>query len=549
MKAVRCAIYTRKSSDEGLEQAFNSLDAQREACAAYILSQASEGWTALPDIYDDGGLSGGTLERPALQRLLADVDAGRVDIIVVYKVDRLTRSLFDFAKLVERLDKASTSFVSVTQSFNTTTSMGRLTLNMLLSFAQFEREVTAERIRDKIAASKAKGMWMGGNPPVGYAPDGRTLSIVEHEARQVRDIFERYLRLGNVRQVADELTRDGITTPARINGKGRTYGGCAWSRGQIYTLLSNPIYLGLIEHKGERYAGLHPAIIDTDMFERAQAKLAENLQGRRSGAYVRQASLLAGKVEDEHGTPLICEHASKAGETGARVRYRYYVTRRGEGDELRVPARELEAMVVARLTEALADPLALAASAGIVLDPANLRGIRDAAGKLGTMARDRPFMDALVTRVRVLRDTVEIVCSTAGVAGLFGIEPPTTSDTVTLTSAARVTRTGRVVKLIDAGGAPLVAAPDTSLLRLVAKAHRWWVELRKGEVDISTLSIREGVKPSYMTRVLRLAFLSPKVTDALLKGRQSGAATVSELTLGAGVPPVWADQERALLAR
>ncbi len=212
---VRCAIYTRKSSDEGLEQSFNSLDAQREACAAYILSQASEGWTALPDVYDDGGLSGGTLERPALQRLLAEVASGHIDIIVVYKVDRLTRSLLDFSKLVEAFDRAGTSFVSITQSFNTTTSMGRLTLNMLLSFAQFEREVTAERIRDKIAASKAKGMWMGGTPPLGYRPDGRTLTIYGAEADMVRDIYRRYLSIGNVRLVAEQLITEQIITPAR----------------------------------------------------------------------------------------------------------------------------------------------------------------------------------------------------------------------------------------------------------------------------------------------------------------------------------------------
>src|SRR5205085_863657 len=205
MKAVRCAIYTRKSSEEGLDQAFNSLDAQREACAAYVLSQASEGWTALPAMYDDGGLSGGTLERPALRRLLADIEANKVDIVVVYKVDRLTRSLLDFAKLVEAFDKASVSFVSITQSFNTTTSMGRLTLNMLLSFAQFEREVTAERIRDKIAASKAKGMWMGGTPPIGYKPNGRSLEIVEDDARLIRRIFDLYLQLGTVRAVTESL--------------------------------------------------------------------------------------------------------------------------------------------------------------------------------------------------------------------------------------------------------------------------------------------------------------------------------------------------------
>ena len=213
MKTVRCAIYTRKSSEEGLEQGFNSLDAQREACAAYILSQASEGWVLIPDIYDDGGISGGTLERPALQRMLADIAADKIDIIVVYKVDRLTRSLLDFSRLVEAFDKAGTSFVSITQSFNTTTSMGRLTLNMLLSFAQFEREVTAERIRDKISALKAKGMWMGGTPPLGYTPDGRSLAIVDEHANLIRRIYDRYLKLSSVRSLAIELDRDNVRTP------------------------------------------------------------------------------------------------------------------------------------------------------------------------------------------------------------------------------------------------------------------------------------------------------------------------------------------------
>ena len=213
MKKIRCAIYTRKSSEEGLEQDFNSLHAQREACAAYVLSQASEGWLAQPEVYDDGGLSGGTLMRPALTRLLDDIVAGKIDIVVVYKVDRLTRSLLDFSKLVEAFDKAGVSFVSITQSFNTTTSMGRLTLNMLLSFAQFEREVTAERIRDKITASKARGMWMGGTPPLGYRPDGRTLAIVEDDAAVVRDIFTRYLELGNVRLLYNALLQEGIGVP------------------------------------------------------------------------------------------------------------------------------------------------------------------------------------------------------------------------------------------------------------------------------------------------------------------------------------------------
>lgn len=254
MNVVRCAIYTRKSSEEGLEQAFNSLDAQRDACAAYVLSQASEGWTALPDEYDDGGLSGGSLERPALQRLLADVAAKKVDIIVVYKVDRLTRSLLDFAKLVEAFDGAGVSFVSVTQAFNTTTSMGRLTLNMLLSFAQFEREVTAERIRDKIAASKAKGMWMGGTPPLGYEPDGRTLRIVPDHAAIVRDIYARYLACGTVSLVTGQLERDGVKAPTRRYATGREFGGVPFSRGQIHYILKSAVYVGNIPHHDEVHA-------------------------------------------------------------------------------------------------------------------------------------------------------------------------------------------------------------------------------------------------------------------------------------------------------
>ena len=264
MKNVRCAIYTRKSSEEGLEQGFNSLDAQREACAAYVLSQASEGWQLMPEYYDDGGLSGGTLDRPALIRLLADVAAGKIDIIVVYKVDRLTRSLLDFAKLVEAFDKAGTSFVSITQSFNTTTSMGRLTLNMLLSFAQFEREVTAERIRDKIAASKAKGMWMGGTPPLGYEPNGRSLAIVEEQAAVVREIYDRYLKIGNVRLMAEQLATAGIQSPTRRSLKGRHFGGRPLSDGNIYAILKNPIYAGDIAHHGKIYAGQHPPIIERE---------------------------------------------------------------------------------------------------------------------------------------------------------------------------------------------------------------------------------------------------------------------------------------------
>ena len=248
-KLVRCAIYTRKSSEEGLEQDFNSLDAQREACAAYVASQKGEGWKLLPEPYDDGGISGGTLKRPALQHLLAEMEAGKIDLIVVYKVDRLTRSLADFAKLVERFDAAGASFVSVTQQFNTATSMGRLTLNVLLSFSQFEREVTAERIRDKIAASKKKGLWMGGLVPLGYDAKERTLVINKTEAETVQKVFQLYLKLGCVRRVKEEADRLGLVSKRHHFETGRSCGGVSLTRGRIYHLLANPIYNGEIRHK------------------------------------------------------------------------------------------------------------------------------------------------------------------------------------------------------------------------------------------------------------------------------------------------------------
>jgi DNA invertase Pin-like site-specific DNA recombinase len=360
MKKVRCAIYTRKSSEEGLEQDFNSLDAQREACAAYVLSQASEGWALITESYDDGGLSGGSLERPALQRLLADVAAGNINIIVVYKVDRLTRSLLDFAKLVEAFDRAGTSFISVTQSFNTTTSMGRLTLNMLLSFAQFEREVTAERIRDKIAASKAKGMWMGGTPPLGYEPNGRSLAIVEQHADIVRNIYRRYLLLGNVSLVAAELERDGVRAPQRVSGAGRTFGRRPFSKGNLYFILKNPIYVGDIRHRGQTYGGQHAAIVDRKIWDEVQERLKVNLRGERR-ARAASTSPLAGIVLDEAGDPLMAVHACKG-----KVRYRYYVSRalqHGTSDRskgMRVPAPELESQVAETVARVLDDPTTVA---------------------------------------------------------------------------------------------------------------------------------------------------------------------------------------------
>src|SRR5689334_15518560 len=296
----RCAIYTRKSSEEGLEQEFNSLAAQREACEAYIRSQQHEGWVLVRTRYDDGGFSGGNLERPAAQRLLTDIRAGRIDIVVVYKVDRLTRSLADFARLVELFDASGVSFVSVTQQFNTTSSMGRLTLNVLLSFAQFEREVTGERIRDKIAASKKKGMWMGGNPPLGYDARDRKLLVNEAEAETVRHIFRRYLELGSVRLLKEELEAQGILSKARLSALGRTWGGNRFARGALYLMLQNRIYLGEVVHKKQHYPGEHASIVDRDLWERVQARLAANSVEREGGGRATSPSLLAGLLFDDH---------------------------------------------------------------------------------------------------------------------------------------------------------------------------------------------------------------------------------------------------------
>ena len=306
---TRCAVYTRKSHEEGLEQDFNSLDAQREACEAYILSQKSAGWVSLAQRYDDGGLSGATLARSALQRLMADIVAAWVDTVVVYKVDRLTRSLGDFAKIVDVFDQHDVTFVSVTQQFNTTTSMGRLTLNMLLSFAQFEREVTGERIRDKIAASKQKGMWMGGLPPLGYDVKDRKLVINEQEADTVRHIYRRYIDLGSVRELQIELDRSGILSKRRLDRFGRSTGGRPLARGALYHLLQNRTYGGEIVHKKAAYPSRHEAIVDKGLWDDVQRQLAVNRCERQNGSTAQQPSLLTGLLVDEEGVTAITSPA------------------------------------------------------------------------------------------------------------------------------------------------------------------------------------------------------------------------------------------------
>ncbi|MER2263858.1 recombinase family protein, partial [Methylobacterium oxalidis] len=349
-KLLRCAIYTRKSTEQGLEQAFNSLDNQREAAEAYIKSQAHEGWRLLPEAYDEGGYSGGSLQRPALQRLLAEVQAGRVDVIVVYKVDRLTRALSDFAKLVELFDQHGVSFVSVTQAFNTTTSMGRLTLNVLLSFAQFEREVTAERIRDKIAASKKKGLRMGGPVPLGYAARDKKLVIDPAEAEQVTKIFAGYLELGCLSALAADLRERGVLTKVSRRRDGTSRGGIPFSKGPLAYLLRNRVYIGEVVHKGQHYRGEHEPIVPPELFETVQSTLSAKAQAAGAGR-ANTGSLLKGLLYDDRGNRMTPSSARKGG-----VRYRYYVSRAVEegrreevGTVARVPAPEIEQAVLSAI--------------------------------------------------------------------------------------------------------------------------------------------------------------------------------------------------------
>lgn len=550
MIKVRCAIYTRKSSEEGLEQDFNSLHAQREACAAYVRSQASEGWTLLAQEYDDGGISGGTLERPALQRLLADIAAGEIDIVVVYKVDRLTRSLLDFSRLVETFDRRGVSFVSVTQSFNTTTSMGRLTLNMLLSFAQFEREVTAERIRDKIAASKARGMWMGGVPPLGYKPNGRSLAIVADHAELVRRIYARYLELGCVRRLADELEAMNLRAPQRTTTRGKAYGGGVLSRGQLYFILKNPIYVGDIPHKDVVHRGQHDAIVPRETWQRVQELLAANRQGDHSSARTRNEALLAGRIVDATGVAMVSSHTAKG-----KVRYRYYVSRdlhhRRARHGLRVPAREIEAQVKEMVAQLFADPWLLIEELGQAPSPAPLRQLECRCTELVNEIRTSgagPLREVLQV-VKVHESKLEVVLKRRAVSWLIGSGEAKIKNTpIVLTSDYRLTRSGNALRLVQRDGTRIANEPDTSLIRQIVLARAWWSKLSHGELDVTRLAHQVGYTPSYVTRVLRLAFLAPRVIEAVLAGKQHSRLNPGIVRSSADLPAAWVEQEEMFLA-
>jgi len=545
MTKFRCAIYTRKSSEDGLDQDFNSLDAQHEACAAYIKSQASEGWKLVRERYDDGGISGGTLERPGLQRLLGDIAAGHIDIVVVYKVDRLTRSLLDFAKLVEAFDKTGTSFVSITQSFNTTTSMGRLTLNMLLSFAQFEREVTAERIRDKIAQSKARGMWMGGTPPIGYRPDGRSLAIVEEQASLIRHIFNRYAELRNVRLLAEELKNAGICSPARSASTGRAFGGRPFSRGHLYRILSNPIYIGRIDHGGRSHQANHPSIIEQEPWDQVQEILAANRNGPR-GFAAREASLLAGKLFDDRGVPMIATHACKG-----KVRYRYYVSRdlHHSGDARategwRLPAREIEPLVRAKIVALLNDPIELLTRTTGEMPPPDeleivVRRSKEAAATLaGPRTRAGQQLRDLIAGIQLGANQVSITLSLTALGALLDVG--TTNETTELTVAGRLKRRGHVMRLIQANGRSAAPVVDRTLVRAIVQGRSWWREFQSNtEMTIEDLAQREGKTAAYIVRIVRLAFLSPMMLKRVIDGTLPAHLTVKRLCSPNAVPARW----------
>ncbi len=547
MKKIRCAIYTRKSSEDGLEQDFNSLDAQREACAAYIVSQKNEGWVLVPGAYDDGGLSGGTLERPGLQHLLADIRSGKVDQVIVYKIDRLTRSLADFAKIVDVLDEAGASFVSVTQSFNTATSMGRLTLHMLLSFAQFEREVTAERIRDKIAASKKKGLWMGGNVPLGYEPDGRTLKISEPTAEIIRTIYDLYHQHGNIRVTKDKVDELGLRTSVRTLSSGRIKGGAQFSFGHIYHILTNPIYAGRIRHHAEVYPGQHTPIINPNLWDQLQEQLKAGAVKPRTGKRQnderrkKQVSLLIGKVFDETGDRLTPSHTKTA--KGRRLRY-YVSHRLIRGTEKkdpggwRLPGPELEAAFT-KLTEAhLKRPEVVA---NIMLD-ATTEELADLNVRLSKPSQSFDTQGSashiIVDRVDVTPGKITIaLCSSAVAEHLNVTQDRINSDFLTFSSEFQHRKRGVETKIILADA---ISPRDDILFKNIARAHRYFAMVRSGHTYAEIAKV-EGVSRDRIQKLIELAFLAPDVIRDVYEGSQPTGLT-TEWLLRHAFPTVWHDQ-------
>lgn len=555
-QTLNCAIYTRKSSEEGLEQGFNSLDAQREACEAFVLSQQHEGWRALATQYDDGGYSGGTIERPALKKLLEDIDNKRIQVVVVYKVDRLTRSLADFAKIVERFDGRGVSFVSVTQQFNTTSSMGRLTLNVLLSFAQFEREVTGERIRDKIAASKQRGMWMGGTPPIGYRGNERTLEVEESSSKLIQHIFMRYLKLGSVQELKRELDDENRVTPNRVSNAGNPYGGLQFSRGQLYRILTNPIYIGRIPHREEIYQGQHPGIVDQALWDAVQAKMTGNRQGHSRRGTVPSASLLMGLIVDGRGHRLIPSHSQKQSK-----RYRYYVSeplttssREHAPEGIRIPAQEVETLVIDALSDWLTNDHAVLEALNHP-DLGAIQTILARAHRLATVLENDGeeryrSVRRMVAQVTVLPESVKIAFH---IDELIAWETECNENTpasspITLTIPMQLKRCSLGMKLLIQGPQHTQRqTPDARLISVLGKAHDWFGRLTSGQAkSIGEIAATEGISNTHVTRIIYRAFLAPDIVRAILEGRQPASLTLESLKKYQPLPIDWDDQRKLL---
>nr|WP_221774232.1 recombinase family protein [Novosphingobium flavum] len=530
---MRCAIYTRKSTEEGLEQTFNSLDAQREACEAYVLSQAGEGWECLPELYDDGGWSGGNMDRPALLRLLADIGKGRIDVVVVYKVDRLTRSLMDFARIVEVFDQNKVSFVSVTQAFNTTSSMGRLTLNVLLSFAQFEREVTGERIRDKIAQSKARGIWMGGHVPLGYDLGERVLLPHPTEAETVRHIFRRYLELKSLPALVKDLTAAGILTKRRTSRAGNTQGGIPFNCSGLSHILRNRIYLGEIVHRGKAHAGEHEAIVDKALFKAVQDQLATNHHRHHTRKTRAGSCPLTGRIVDGEGQPM---RPSFSYGRGSRT-YRYYVsecllptakaTSGGNLQGIRLPAVRIETLLFRAIGELLPEPtgpdMIFAAITRIEATPTALRVTLDPA----RLVSESLSADALLDRVRRQIDP----------------DAALSDGRMTFTLAIPAGRKGRTV-------APSVRkhrnSEDTAdMAELVRVAHRKLAEHDASPLDPGQHARMRAPVDAWTRERIAIGLLAPDIQKALLQGTMPRGFDPDEL-VGMNLPLDWGEQRRML---
>ena len=528
---VRCAVYTRKSSEEGLEQSFNSLDAQREACEAYILSQKHEGWILVPGSFDDGGFSGGSMKRPGLAEVMAAVEGGLIDIIVVYKVDRLTRSLADFAKMVEVFDRRGVSFVSITQAFNTTSSMGRLTLNVLLSFAQFEREVAGERIRDKIAASKAKGMWMGGLPPLGYDPVETRLVINEAEASHVRKLFALYRHLRSVDAVIAEAAQLGITSKLHESAAGRISGGSPISRGQLYRMLQNPIYVGDIRHGSIRYKGQHAPLLPHALFNEVQSLIAGNRRREKGSPGAGDRALLCGLLHDESGYALGSTHSCRG-----KRRYRYYASSASAPKTLQLPAQELERLTVAKIAGFLASELSTFEMGEIVNSATLAAQGRELEAKLlnRTGARLRATIENIVHKIVVFDDRLEVKLVPAAVCNLRG---------VAFSIPLRVSRSRKSLRLVFGNQE---SGEDRSLVALVAQGRTWLEEIVYGEApSIAAIAAAARVTERYVSRLIGLAFIDPLLAEVLAAGCHPAGLTASDLKY-ADVPADFSAQRTKL---